>query len=293
MMAIIIAGPIPGWNHLFADQARSQTPGFRSEMSLDDLLKRTAEYCRKLESAVLDFVCRESVEEIQTIPRIWSRGGMSAPFSAPRLEISNQTKAWLYDYQLIQKGGKIEERRSLLQEDGKVKREDDASLKGMRFWHKRVIMGPIGLFGAAVQSRLAYRIVGRETIEGAPVYVIDVSPAPGPASGLYGKAWVRMSDAAILKIEWRPESMGDYKGLVEYAEAIGAELRLTFSSEYALEKNGIRFPSAYHVTEAYIPPLVSTLARMLGGRELTRSNTNVIYGDYKYFTVETDVRIRS
>jgi hypothetical protein len=53
------------------------------------------------------------------------------------------------------------------------------------------------------------------------------------------------------------------------------------TSEYAFEKNGIRFPSRYIVKGSYLGKL---------GRRFQRSETDVTYDRYKFFTVETEVR---
>ena len=58
-------------------------------------------------------------------------------------------------------------------------------------------------------------------------------------------------------------------------------IQIEFFAEYALEKNGIRFPSKYSVTETYVFP---------NGRKFTRTVIDVTYEDYKFFTVETEVK---
>jgi hypothetical protein len=55
--------------------------------------------------------------------------------------------------------------------------------------------------------------------------------------------------------------------------------RIVLTSDYGIEKNGIRFPSRYTVQETY--------AR--GVRRFQRSETTVVYDQYKFFTVETIV----
>jgi hypothetical protein len=67
------------------------------------------------------------------------------------------------------------------------------------------------------------------------------------------------------------------------AKQIGAQPRLTLTTEFAFERNGVRFPSRYTIEEAYFfatsPPLI-------------RSMTEVTQADYKFFKVETEVTIR-
>ena len=101
---------------------------------------------------------------------------------------------------------------------------------------------------------------------------------------LYGKVWVKRKDYSILKIEFEPESLGNYQTILAIAKKINAKPRLILESEYDYEKNGIRFPSSYLVRESYIS--------RRGGRRFNRSETKVTYKDYKFFTVATDVEIK-
>lgn len=102
------------------------------------------------------------------------------------------------------------------------------------------------------------------------------------ASSLFGKAWVRERDGAVLKIEWEPGSMRNYAAIEEFAKASRAQPRIRFSSEYGFEKNGLRFPSVYGVIEAY----------RTSGRTVTHSRTSVVYKDYKFFEVKVRTEVR-
>ncbi|MBP1768405.1 MAG: hypothetical protein H6P98_2520, partial [Candidatus Aminicenantes bacterium] len=69
--------------------------------------------------------------------------------------------------------------------------------------------------------------------------------------------------------------------LVGRARKYGSELAVSLITEYGFEKNGIRFPSRDYSEEAYIKP---------DGKKFVRSRTSVVYKDYKFFIVETDVK---
>jgi hypothetical protein len=64
-------------------------------------------------------------------------------------------------------------------------------------------------------------------------------------------------------------------------EKFGLKPRLTLTSKFEVAKNGLRFPTRLMVEEAYLN------AR---GRAFIRSTTQVTYKDFKFFTVEVDVR---
>jgi hypothetical protein len=55
--------------------------------------------------------------------------------------------------------------------------------------------------------------------------------------------------------------------------------RVVLTSEYGIEKKGLRFPSRYSVREIY----------GRGTRRFQRSEITVTYDQYKFFTVETEV----
>jgi hypothetical protein len=49
----------------------------------------------------------------------------------------------------------------------------------------------------------------------------------------------------------------------------------------AARPHGIRFPSRFSIEEAYLDS---------GGKKFVRSETTVVYRDFKFFTVEVEVR---
>ncbi len=100
-------------------------------------------------------------------------------------------------------------------------------------------------------------------------------------SYLSGKIWVKKKDFSILKIMWNPKVIKEIKNIEEIAKRYKAEPMITIISEYKFEKNGIRFPSRLYIEEAY------------GNKEekkFVRSETDIVYRDYKFFTVETEVK---
>ena len=208
-------------------------------IDLSQILKKTAEYCDRLDRVSLHYVCNEEIKE-----RIYYRFFSRSFF---------RENSYVYDYQLIRKNSTIKEQRILIEENGEPKHQENAELSTKRFWHKYVIFGPIGLFGESQQQNHDYAIKKEEKFEGEECFVIEVVPKfPSRVKHLFGKAWVRQSDCSIMKVEWNQESMGNIGRIEKEAEKVGAKPRITFISEYAYEKNGIRFPSKYFVKENYV-----------------------------------------
>jgi len=250
-----------------------------ADVELASLLTRASDYCDSLSQAALNFVCRERVDE-------WFLADSEGTSSSYGLVIVGNRKEehrYVYDYQLVHdRGDRVRETRTLLEEDRKKVHVADAPLKTQVFRHVLVTMGPIGLLGRDAQASFDFRLARRENINGELAVAIEATPKPGLRPDyLFGTVWLRAKDAAVLKIQWTPGSMGNYEAVVKEAQSLRLKPDILMTSEYAFEKNGLRFPSRYEVNERY--------AGRHGGR-LERSGTVVRYDQYKFFTVETNVK---
>lgn len=264
----------------------------RQDSELREILAHAADYCEKLNRAVLDFVCTESIQE-QFYYNL-----RKGKFFVQQLVRTNARNRFIYDYQLLRKNKKTGEQRILLEVNGKRLQQKDAPLLTVRFFYERVIFGPIGLLSRHWQRYLRYRIIGRTRLSGMETIIIEAIPKDKNAvEHLYGKIWIKADDHSILKIEWNPQSMGNYGEAVELAKRLRADPCITLVSEYDLCKNDIRFPSKYSIKEEYIlknDNLIEVLTPK-GSKRINRftfTEITVIYEDYKFFTVETEVKIK-
>jgi hypothetical protein len=257
---------------------RAPVPAKQTVQPADQLpriLEKTRAYCDRLERMSLYFVCREQIDERQFDPpiKLFSLGG-SGRTTRVALE---------YDYQLVRKGDSIEEKRVLLKENGRPRHEPDAPLKTKLYKHRYLVFGPLGLLSEYWQSRHVYRYLGEDQVDKEKAFVIEAQPSGSPEPNLlYGKVWVREKDFAIVKIEWDQRSISDLEAVRRMARSIGhdATPRISIVGVYGVEKNGIRFLSELTVHEDYD-------SRMGIHRA---SQTEIRYGDYKFFVVETEVR---
>lgn len=242
------------------------------------ILEKTEDYCYRLGKVSLDFVCRERIEErLFDPPRLISAvttSGSSRRVTSVSLE---------YDYQLVRKGDDIVEKRTLLREGKEPRKEPDAVLKTRIYKHQNLVFGPGGFFSSYWRPKHAYRYLGEEDVEGETAFIVEAAPAGPEEPGLiYGKAWIRQRDFAIVKIEWDQRSLGNFGKILATARAIGrqAEPRVSVVGYYGIEKNGIRFPDRLTIREDY-----------RSTRGIHRySEATVRYEEYKFFIVETEVR---
>lgn len=260
-------------SHLDSDQA-----------TLTAILEKTNDYCKKLVHASLNFVCLEEIQETTTRLEAVLEG-QENPFdrefrAQSRTIERKETKRYLYDYQLIRKKGRIEENRTLLEENGNKTKVPNVELNTLSVRYAKMIFGPM-LLNENWQKYYNYCIVGKEKIFGENSIIIEAKPKKNDASlYLYGKIWVGENNYDVLKIEWAQESIGLIRNFEQRAKSQNAKPLITSKTEFEIEKNGIRFPSRFEYEQAFIKK---------DGKKKMVSETIVTYKNYKFFTVEIDV----
>ena len=232
---------------------------------LQKVLEGCATYCERLESIALDFVCKEEIKET-----IYN----------PYKPLEDSRRA------LLERNREIQtiDRNDYIYENVKYDdfRQDTES-------NKYVILGPVGLLSHNSQSFFNFQIVKTAKMWGSKCVILEASPKTNQIDRqLWGKIWVDIDDYSVLKIEWDERSMTTYEGVIKQAEAFRARPELKFTSEYKVEKNGIRFPSKYSVKENYVRPSEFNT----GMEKMAKSEIEVKYKDYKFFIVETEVEIK-
>jgi hypothetical protein len=270
----------------FAQEVSKKT---LNRVKLNKILQKSKEYCRKLEKGAFNFVCLEEVVEkfyhegVDQQMMVAGSEHDRVPRDAFGYEVYKKTKEnnFLYEYQLIAKAGEDQEKRVLLEKNGKKKNEKDASLETQYFRYGRIVFGPLGLLNGYWQQYHDYEIVGEDKIGADKAIVVAATPKSSLGENHpYGKVWVRESDFAILKIEWDQKSLTTLEELKKQASMFGANQVITIISEFGYEKNEVRFPSRFLFEEAYVNK---------EGKKVVRSMIHTVYRDYKFFTVDVDV----
>ena len=261
--------------------------GFQAEAELlERILTLAADYCRRLNGASLYYVCREDVREthISTVER-------SSPYGPLTLESSSWSRHWVYDYQLWRTSLGLSEVRTLIEEDGKKKNEPGARLETEDFDFETVILGANGMFGAENQSAFDFALTGEHTLEGEEILVVKATPKKGvQVRVLYGTAWLRLRDGVALRVDWDKESMRNVSAIDQETKTQGKIYSLAFRSEYGFEKSGLRFPSRYSISLEWKDPESQKLLFTPEDKKKTVTEVEVVYSDYKFFTVDVEVK---
>jgi len=245
--------------------------------SIAEILKKAAAYCHRFGTATLNYVCVEDLRDTIYIPFL------RLPRSLYE-HLKIRSNHFVYDYQLVKVGEKISEQRKLLEENGNPKNVPAAPPRMGRFAFQMIILGPM-ILSEYWQQYHDYEIAGRGKVGKEKCLIIEAVPkASAPHGHLFGKVWIKEQDGRIMRLEWYQESIQNYEIIEETARALKAKPQIRMTMEYSFEKNGVGFPSKCRISEDYI-----TNER---GFRLTLSETTDNYKNYKFYTVETEVRTR-
>jgi len=268
------------------------------------VLKSARKYCARLEKAALDFICLEEVSEsldpardrrepgVKTSPLdasnnngttssggFTARGTQGRPMSFDSRPAAKFDNTYIYDYQFVRRVGKVEEKRALLERNGRKAGPRTPEPRLMAFHFADILLAPVQVLDARFEEFYAYRLLGREKLGDDDAWVLEVEPRlTGVSRYLGGKIWLKAEDSSVLRIEWDPGTFGNYETIQARAQAYRAAPEVRSWTEFGVVKNGLRFPSLDVTEEAY---------RDSDGKLFVRSRTSVLYRDHKFFTVET------
>ena len=247
--------------------------------SLTLILSKAEKYCRRLGNAALDYVCLEEIEEksLDTIQD--STGSRFNRIVERQVWVKH---SYIYDYQFIRKDGRLVEKRVLLEEDGRKPGEEETRLKTRTFAFQNVMFGPINFLDEDRQFLFDYGLEGSEMVNGESAVILKAVPKPDVDTKLpWGRVWISKKYYTILKIEWSQDAMSRAEIIKKRAKRMKSRPQISQITEFAFEKNGLRFPSRYFIEEAYINKR---------NKKVVLSRLDVVYKDYKFFTVETDIK---
>jgi tetratricopeptide (TPR) repeat protein len=246
----------------------------------EKILAGTARYCERMKSSAFYFFCSEEIAETMDLSGPYGQIQEWRPLETSR--VSHAVKnVYLYEYQLIQEGEKIQETRTLLEQNGNKKNEPNAKLKfsGCRF--EKLIFGPNAILSEFAQRQYYYKILKEDKLWGEQVFIIEAIPLSySRTRQLFGKIWISKKDFSVMKIEWIPKSIGYSHFFEKRALNLKSTPEITFFEEFKTERSGIRFPSRYFLEEAYVDK---------DKRKFVRQKLDAHFKDYKFFVVASEV----
>lgn len=257
------------------------------QAQLELILKKCAEYCERVKSIAMFYVCQEEIKESTNFYRTTNTlrttpYGITEMVPGGALKLKRTRKSsFLYNYQLINKEEKLHEQRTLLKKNNRKKQLEDAELE-VRFNAKYLVYGPVGFLSRYWQNFFSYEIIGQESLGEIQATIIRASPKPNNKDNWnFAKIWINEKDKSILQIEWGSGSIDDFGG--KNIASMSGDFRTDtiVRATYLIEKNGVRFPSLQLIQEF----LVSE-----SGKRYLRHEMTTVFNDYKFFIVDTEIK---
>ena len=182
---------------------------------------------------------------------------------------------------MIQKGNDIKETRVLLRKNGRKKNVDGSSLLTRYYIFEKIIFGPIEILSDHWQDYYYFSIDKHEILMGKKVVVIDAVPRSIISDNfLFGKIWIKEEPFQILKIEWNPKSIRNFRTVMEDVSKKNADPYINYFTEFGIIKRGVCFPSRCYIEIGYINEQGEKYVNLLA---------NVLYKDYMFYKVGTKV----
>jgi tetratricopeptide (TPR) repeat protein len=259
-------------------------PAIKKELA--EILKKAGQYCKKLDGVAIYYFCFEQKKDKVYLIRKLARA-MENPadffknYSPLKIKGTRIIDTYKYDIQFIKKkNGIIEENRKLLMENLD---NNNPGIPVLSYSIKEPLYGPHTLVGLGWQNLFDYRIIGQEKIFKEDTVVLEAIPRwHSVFNKMSGKIWINKKDGSVLKIEWNYSRVQNRKQLRSMGLILDRKPELKFVSEFAQEKNRLRFPSRCFIVESYTSK---------EGKRFERLKVDIQYMNYQFFMVSSEVEV--
>ena len=256
----------------------------KSGDQLDKYLAGSAEYCEKLRSEAFHFYCKEQILlEMDEFILGQNRRG--------RLYRNRSSKKYLFDYQIIQKNKKLTERRRLIL-GNRVMNESNPSDLLLSFLSEKAVFGPNSILDKTRQDNFNFKILKSKIIGDNEFVVIEAIPKEqGKVFFISAQIYINKTNFSVRKIVVTPVYITGYDSMKRTAAYYKARLYLDCQIRFDQEYKGLFFPTFIHIIEKYKGG--SIINRNVGSKGWEKSKTTFTYSDYKFFDVDTEVKIKN
>jgi hypothetical protein len=205
---------------------------------------------------------------------------VATPLFDPRLTEKN---TFVCDYLLVKKGDNVEERRILLQKDGRPMPDRETQLEERKYSVLRPLFAPLGLLARDRQPLFNFTLLQEEMVNKKKAYLIEAAPKSSDAAGIQNaRIWVDAKTFQILQCEIEGIPLEGYEDILEECVRFNVEAFFTTTYVYQIERKGVLFPSRATIRVAYKDAQTS----------LKKLKTEMTYKKYKIFTVETEEQVK-
>ncbi|MCK5220886.1 MAG: hypothetical protein KAR14_04850 [Candidatus Aminicenantes bacterium] len=248
---------------------------------LDKYLKGAAGYCARLKGEAFHFFCKENV--VLKKDKLLSSIGHSNKLNRQRFNIK-----YLFDYQIISKGKRVEEQRKLLSQSGGDKNYDPREI--LVFLNEKVVFAPTSILDRERQSDFNFKLSEGNMEESSNIVIIEAIPKiKGARFFSSSEIYLDKESYAIRKIIAIPRFIKGYEVMKKIAGIYKTKLFLNVEVNFDKEYKGLYFPTKIVITEKYRGG--PQIPRYVGPLGWVRTETIFNYTDYRFFDVDTEVKV--
>jgi hypothetical protein len=210
--------------------------------TLETILIKASDYCAQLNESSVSFACIEKIKEKKSYslpqeslkfkPDLWLSNAILPVGHMPK----KGKNIYVFAYRFARKNYHIEENRTLLEENGQRKHEENVHIKTKYYSYEDVFFKPIVFFGESFQDDYEYTLIKEENYKGERAYIIRATPlAQQTTNILQANIWISQNELSVLKIEWEQTSLQNYGEAVIIASFFNAmpSFQLIVEFDYA------------------------------------------------------------
>ncbi len=274
-----------------ADTTKTEQVGLL-DSELQEILDRCSDYCQKLSNYALHYVCLEKIDQKLKIveeTKWWAAGGNpdlhsseSIVRSHPVLSLKTSDKSSsVYDYQMVRKQGQVTEKRILLGRTGESITEKNEHKNISPSYQIQPVLMPLSLLGYEQRLKFSYSLTGEDNLRGKRTFIIEAIPRYTQSGNIHrAQIWVDKENYSIMQVQVETSYVTGYEEVYEECSKFFLMPHLTITHHFENEKNGILFPSRSVIRIEY--------SGFLRTKKELKSNIDVTYSNYRFFTVDVD-----
>lgn len=279
------------------------TATLQDELELEEVLGRLSRLARLYRDEALSFACRE------TITDTWYGAN----------DRVRRHRSWELDYIYVyndptavgaeaEESGLVDYRTRPGEDELGTGEPVDIADLGLSSYLERAYSWAL-LFQRARQHVFEYRIVGPDEALDREAIVVEFEPIPPYRRAInewFGKIWVDRETFQPLRVEaMRSEDVNEAAAAREAEERQAIEKEayrvLRVTTEFGVEKNGMRFPSEIVLEGSELRPKSNTGGLLAFSWDVVRTGNlqerkvfeaRQKYSDYRFFSVRTEAEVR-
>ena len=255
-----------------------------TKTELTALLKKSADYYKKLQNAPIHYFCHQEITEtINTFPTYQHYRERKKYIS----ELQKTTRL-RYDYQIMKKQDFRKEVRILVERNGKKVRVQQLRLKTRFPRITPSLKTPLAVISAERQAYYRFKLLERFNDKRGEILVLEARPHKKNLKNYnYSKVWLLGTTGAVVRMETDEKQVpGHHKLVMPFSRSSFSIPSLKVNYYFDVFHKGLHYPSKAEITESFTGG-ADFMQKFEDGRFLRFTGT-FLFKDYHFFNIEVE-----